>query len=41
MRDYYRKLIIKMLLEMKNEEYLFKTYHYLLAKYRREKGGAT
>lgn len=40
MKDYYRKLIIKMLLEMKNEEYLFKTYHYLLAKYRREKGGA-
>lgn len=35
----YKALIIKMLLEMKNEGYLFKTYHYLLAKYRREKGG--
>ncbi len=35
----YKALIIKMLLEMKNEDYLFKTYHYILAKYRREKGG--
>lgn len=35
-----KALIIKILLEMKNEDYLFKTYHYLLAKYRREKGGA-
>lgn len=35
----YKVLIIKMLLEMKNEDYIFKTYHYLLAKYRREKGG--
>lgn len=37
----YKALIIKMLLEMKNEDYIFKTYHYLLAKYRREKGGAS
>lgn len=36
----YKTLIIKMLLEMKNVDYLFKVYHYLLAKYRREKGGA-
>lgn len=36
----YKALIIKMLFEMKNEDYIFKTYHYLLAKYRREKGGA-
>lgn len=35
----YKRLIIKMVLAMNNEEYLFKTYHYLLAKYRREKGG--
>lgn len=32
----YKMLIIKMLLEMKNEDYLFKIYHYILAKYRRE-----
>lgn len=30
--------IIKMVLSMRNEDYLFKTYHYILAKYRREKG---
>lgn len=35
----YKWLIIKMILAMKNEDYLFKTYHYLLPKYRREKGG--
>lgn len=33
--------IIKMVLSMHNEDYLFKTYHYILAKYRREKGGAS
>lgn len=33
--------IIKMILSMRNEDYLFKIYHYILAKYRREKGGAT
>ena len=32
----YEILIIKMLLEMKNEDYIFKIYHYLLAKYRKE-----
>lgn len=31
--------IIKMVLGMHSEDYLFKTYHYILAKYRREKGG--
>lgn len=36
----YKLLIIKMLLKMKNRDYICKTYHYLLAKYRREKGGA-
>lgn len=35
----YKMLIIKMLLEMENEDYLFKIYHYLLPKYRKEKGG--
>jgi len=35
----YKFLIIKMVLSMKSEESLFKTYHYLLVKYRREKGG--
>lgn len=35
----YKKAIIKMVLSMKNEDYIFKTYHYILAKYRREKGG--
>ena len=34
----YKYLIIKMVLTMQNEDYLCKTYHYLLAKYRREKG---
>ena len=36
----YKKAIIKMILSMKNDDYLFKSYHYILAKYRREKGGA-
>lgn len=36
----YKYLIIMMVLEMNNEDYLSKNYHYLLAKYRREKGGA-
>ncbi|MCX4361434.1 MAG: hypothetical protein OSJ23_09340 [Mucispirillum schaedleri] len=35
----YKMLIIKMLLEMKNEDYICKVYHYLLPKYRREKDG--
>lgn len=36
----YKDLIIRMVLAMNNEDYLFKTYHYLLAKYRREKSSA-
>ena len=36
----YKALIIKMILAMRNEDYLCKTYHYLLVKYRKEKGGA-
>lgn len=32
----YKRRIIKMILAMENEDYLFKTYHYILAKYRRE-----
>lgn len=37
----YKCKIIKMILAMQNEDYLFKAYHYILAKYRREKGGET
>ncbi len=32
----YKHLIIKMVLAMSNGDYLFKIYHYILAKYRRE-----
>ncbi len=32
-----QRLIIEMVSEIKNEEYLFKIYHYTLAKYRRDK----
>ncbi len=35
----YKKMIIRMIVLMRNDDYLFKTYHYILAKYRREKGG--
>ncbi len=35
----YKRKIMRMILSMRNEDYLFKTYHYILAKYRREKGG--
>lgn len=34
----YKRMIIKMILAMKNDDYLFKAYHYILSKYRREKG---
>lgn len=33
----YKKIIIEMVQNMDNEDYLFKIYHYVLAKYRREK----
>ena len=36
----YKRKIMRMILSMRNEDYLFKTYHYILAKYRREKGGS-
>lgn len=32
----YKHLILKKVLAMSNEDYLFKIYHYILAKYRRE-----
>lgn len=32
----YKHLILKMVLAMCDEDYLFKIYHYILAKYRRE-----
>lgn len=35
----YREEIMRMVQEIENEDYLFKIYHYIIAKYRREKGG--
>lgn len=35
----YREEIIRMVQEIENEDYLFKIYHYIIAKYQREKGG--
>lgn len=35
-RDFYRELIGELLDKIENTEYLFKIYHYVLAKYRRE-----
>lgn len=32
----YRTLIIKMVKEIENPDYLFKIFHYVLAKHRRE-----
>lgn len=32
----YKYLILKMVLAMSDDEYLFKIYHYILAKYRKE-----
>lgn len=34
----YKRLIIQMILAMSNEDYLSKIYHYILPKFRREKG---
>ena len=39
-KNEYKRAIIQMIEQMDNADYLFKAYHYLLAKYRREKGGA-
>ena len=33
----YKKIIIEMVQNMNNEDYLFKIYHYVLAKYERGK----
>lgn len=35
--EWYQENIIEMAKEMRSEDYLFKIYHYILAKYRREK----
>lgn len=35
-KDYYKQQIISLLDKIENTEYLFKIYHYVLAKYRRE-----
>lgn len=32
----YRELIVEMVEKIKNQDYLFKIYHYILAKYRRD-----
>lgn len=32
----YKYLILKMVLAMSDDDYLFKIYHYILAKYRKE-----
>ena len=34
----YREEIMRMVQEIENEDYLFKIYHYIIPKYRREKG---
>lgn len=33
----YKKRIIKMVEEIEDPDYIFKIYHYILAKYRRKK----
>ena len=33
----YKHLILKMVLAMRDEDYLFRIYHFILAKYRKEK----
>lgn len=37
-REEYREKSINMVTRMDNQDYLFKIYHYILAKYRRDKG---
>ncbi len=32
----YKHLILKMVLAMRDEDYLFRIYHFILAKYRKE-----
>ena len=36
--EYYKQKIIEMINEMDNIDYLFKVYHYIIAKYKKEKG---
>ena len=35
-KEYYKEEIIKMLDEIENVDYLFKIYHYVIVKYRKE-----
>lgn len=33
----YRREIVRMINEIKNKEFLFKIYHYIIPKYKKEK----
>ncbi len=35
-KEYHRRKIIEMVERIENQDYLFKIYHYTIAKYRRE-----
>ena len=35
--EYYKQKIIEMINEMDNIDYLFKVYHYIIPKYKKEK----
>lgn len=39
-KDRLKESIINMVTRMNNKDYLFKIYHYILAKYRRDRGQA-
>lgn len=39
-KDRLKENIINMVTRMNNQDYLFKIYHYILAKYRRDRGQA-
>lgn len=39
-KDSLKGSIINMVTRMNNQDYLFEIYHYILAKYRRDKGQA-
>lgn len=36
-REEYKREIIEMVEDMENEDFLFKIYHYIIPKYRKEK----
>ena len=36
-REEYKREIIEMVADMENEDFLFKIYHYIIPKYRKEK----